>query len=707
MAWETALDRLVLSQIHAAEKGDLRPKDVEQLIRDLHGLAPSRPTTAFHMGYATALLGLDLPADQSDPAQRRWHLFGRVRGHDRCGERNWVADLLQNTSAVMELLQDAAIARQCLPLVLRTLFWCEDLALAVRALEFLATEAQTEESQMLVDAGLSDLLSRLEVREDRDNEEFEPTASILEKCIGLPCFDRLPDDVRARYHHALGARRLAASEFEAARAPLQRAIELATRHPRVESAARGLLALSELRVHETLELEPRAERAERAAALEILDGHDEAETTVPEALFVLGVLSYETGDFQRAQRCCDRALADLRRVNGRDVQLIDRTRFFLAASILAAGNTGESSRALRLMDAALEQNRPDLESFYPVHEALKTLDRGVALKFLDRVDIGRGTAPDQLLFIALEYVGLGEAEPAARAADRVLQVAVNLDQRIEAMRVLLTACNMRGDRGAAREVFFSMRDLLMQRGAFQELENLLENEEAVGQALDHLEVKCELVALYEEMEDKDLDRAMLKTAIARSLRARKDVDALREAHGLLKEVEIRFPELATDELGVLEKLLSLSDAAPADTDAGARAVESFRQQHGRAPRVLVVGGNERQRRHHPRFEELGGNWQFEGEWLMANYSSPQKAVNAINDRLKTGVDALVLLHWNRHETTEPALELARRAGIAARTVHYAGFTSLQVCLTDMLERLGRAEAPAKGNAGKGKAGAKG
>ena len=36
---------------------------------------------------------------------------------------------------------------------------------------------------------------------------------------------------------------------------------------------------------------------------------------------------------------------------------------------------------------------------------------------------------------------------------------------------------------------------------------------------------------------------------------------------------------------------------------------------GRTPRILVVGGNERQRRHHPKFEALAAEWRFDGEWL--------------------------------------------------------------------------------------------
>ena len=79
---------------------------------------------------------------------------------------------------------------------------------------------------------------------------------------------------------------------------------------------------------------------------------------------------------------------------------------------------------------------------------------------------------------------------------------------------------------------------------------------------------------------------------------------------------------------------------------------------------------------------------------MANYTSPQKLVNTVAERLKTGIDLLVLLHWNRHETTEPALELARTHEVLARTLHYVGFTSLQCCLADLLGKLARSKARA-------------
>ena len=72
MAWETALDRLVTRQVHCAESGDARPEDVRAAIVEMRRLDPDRPETAFHLGYARALLGLDLPQPSaSEDAARR------------------------------------------------------------------------------------------------------------------------------------------------------------------------------------------------------------------------------------------------------------------------------------------------------------------------------------------------------------------------------------------------------------------------------------------------------------------------------------------------------------------------------------------------------------------------------------------------------------------------------------------------------------
>ncbi|HEX5050934.1 MAG TPA: hypothetical protein VFZ65_04105 [Planctomycetota bacterium] len=692
MGWETALDRLLLQQVHLAEKGEQKPDTVCQQVREYVQLA-SGPGCSYLRGYTRALLGAEFEETNIDASARRWELFGLLRAYDRKGDREHIAETLQDPQALLDLLVDPEVAASVLPLVVRSLFWSGDLKIAVRAIQYLAAEPEAGELDTIVDAAVTDLLGRLEVRVDTDDQES--TASILGKILGMAGFDRLPNDVQARYHRALAERLLAASEWAMAIDASERAEALAKGNPSLASAAALVAALAELRLHDTVSCEPRQQRVERDAALARLRHvAEEPDQACPEAVYLRSLLAYETGDVAAAARGFDRATAGLRRLEGRDVQLRDRARFFQAAALLIAGDPAEATRAVRLMEQALATVKPDLESFYSVHEALKKLDRRASLRFLDAVDVGRGSSPDQLLFVALEYLSLGEATPALRAARRVLEVAVDLDQRIDALRVVLTAHNMLGERNEARACFGEMRDLLQQRGKFDALEKLLRNEEVVGQALDHLEIKVELAAVYEEMEGRDFDRAQLQVAIARSLRAHKDVESLQQAQGLLQEVACTFPELAQEDLAAIEKLLELNDQSTGGGDNGRDAVQALAKSLGRAPRVLVVGGNERQRRHHPRLEKLAGEWGFAAEWLETNYTSPQKVVNTIGERLRSGVDVLLLLHWNRHETTEPALELARSSNVPARTVHYAGFTSLQVALAEQLARLTQNARPA-------------
>ena len=704
MAWENELDRVVQQQVHAAAKGEERSNTVRELVLAMWELNTARPESAFHLGYARTLLGVDLPEPTVEHARARsWYMWGRLRGHDRRGERNWVADLLSNQTLVIALLSEPGVAGQCVPLVMRTLFWAGDLNLAMQAIRYLTLANSDASTEIVVDAALTDLLARLE--NHTDPSSADATMRVLQECIALPAFARLPDDVRARFHRARAQRLLRASEFDDALRELRVALESSKAHPRLFSHVAALGALAELRLHDIEEIEPRADRPERAAAGTWLEqAVRQVDVATPEALFAAGTLAYETGDYGDAAGWFDTAIRNARR-ESRDARILEHARFFLAASMLASGNREEAARALHLMDQALDTVKPDLQSFFPVHEALKNLSKKVALKFLDAVDLGRGTLPDQLLFVALEYQTLGEADSAAGAAERVLQIAVNLDQRIEAMRVLLTSHNMRGRRDLARETLFAIRDLLMQRGAFQDLENLLNNEEFVGQALDHHERKCELISLYEEMEGRESDRATMQLAIARTLRARKDVDALREAYGMLREVEIAFPELAAEDLSAVTKLLELSDSQPPAADEGAAYASQLAGDLGHPVRVLVVGGNERQRRHHPRLDTLAREWGLETEWLETNYGSPQKIVATIGDRMKAGrVDVLLLLHWNRHETTEPALELARKGGLSARTVHYAGFTSLHVALVEQLRLLATTAAAPEPSKTKARAG---
>ncbi|GEM_PF-2378092 len=694
MAWETALDRLILRQVHLAEKKEVRPVEVRRILTDLLELGKEKPRLAFHVGYAQAYLGIEVPGKfldlEKDRAARRWYLFGQLRAHDKKGEKEWVAGFLEDKHVLYDLLREPGIAWGLLPLLMRTYFWEGDLEGAVSALEYLSLAMGGEEEEggtrELVQAALTDLLTRVERR--KEPEEGLTNREILRRSRAVAGFEELPPEVKTRFELAEGRSYLEACEWEEAEERFRKAAEFRPDVPRLASLAWTHLAWSRMQARNTGEVLPRGERPGREEILELLDeACKDPGKGAFEAFYTRGILLYEAGKFLEAKKDFETALGLSRRAEGVDPDTTASIRFYLAASILASGQGGEAKKAAHLMDQALDRVKPDLETFYTVHETLKSIDRDVALKFLDSVDVGRGTSPDNLLMVALEYMGLGEAEPARAAAARVLQVANSLDQRIEALKVSLMAANMTGKSGEAREAYEALRDLLEKRGRFEDLEKILLDENLVGQALDHIEIKCELIDIYEEMEGREADRARLQLAVARSLKAKKNVENLKSSLAILKELELSYPELAKEELDLVQKLLELGEGEegedPAEGDPR-KSMEGLARKLGRPPFFMVIGGNERQRKHLDRFEELKAQWGFQGEWIMANYTSPQRPVKALEARLKKGeMDGLLLLHWNRHETTEPALALARSWKKPARTLYYAGFTSLQEALALM------------------------
>lgn len=709
MAWENALDRLILRQIHQAEGKEMRSTELERLLGDLLELGGARPQAYFHSGYAQALLGLGPGPEKLGLApgsdRARWYRFGQLKAHDRKGEKEWVATLVEERGALLDLLRDGAIAWSLLPILLRAFFWKGDLDASISLVEFLEPSGGGGEGgPELIWAALTDILTQLERRPEPS--EGPSNRELLRRCQAHPAYAALPVEVRARFELCLGRTYLEACEWAEAAACCQQAAGLAVRGSRQAAAAWTHLAWARLGVRGCLEIAPEPERPGREQAFEALErACADPERGLVESFFTRGLLAYEIGRFAQASADFDQALVLNRRGAGPEADEIGRLRFFQAAALLAGGAEGQARKAAYLMDQALERIRPDLNTFYTVHEPLKAVDRRVALKFLDAVEIERGASPDNLLMIALEYLGLAEAERATAAADRVLAIGTDLDQRMEALRVRLVAANMTGRPEAARSAYEALRDLLLRRGRFAEVEALLLDENLVGQAMDHIEVKCELIDLYEEMEGREAARSQLQLAVARSLRARKDLENLAGALAILRELEIAAPELAAEELETVGKLLELQggggeEQAASDPERAARALAEGLE---RRPRFLVVGGNERQRKHHPRFEALKEEWGLEGEWLMANYTSPQRLVAQVEEALeKGGLDGLLLLHWNRHETTEPALAAARGRGCPARTVFYAGFTSLRCALAQMLDQLARSlEAVGAGEERKG------
>ena len=105
MAWETALDRLILQQIHRAEKGQERTQDVRQQILDLVGLDPKRPQSAFHLGYARHAQGRWAEALEAhvkaaeSPAYRAKALYNAACAHALLGHADEAVEALTAAQA--------------------------------------------------------------------------------------------------------------------------------------------------------------------------------------------------------------------------------------------------------------------------------------------------------------------------------------------------------------------------------------------------------------------------------------------------------------------------------------------------------------------------------------------------------------------------------------------------------------------------------
>lgn len=701
MAWERAIDRLMLRQIHMVELGDVSEREIRKLIQELLDLSRDDARAWFHVGYARTFLGLDLegPGRQTGRDEARWYQFGRFRAHSRKGESHWMAELVEDETLLLELASEPAIASQILPSLMDLFFKESQYEKAAWVLSLVESQSDLptrkdpdgheSEVMLLLEAALCDLITRLE-RTPVAPENRGSARRALMAAMGTRAFEALTGPEQARLHRALGKSLQKTGEWTEAHAAFDAALELDqdSRSPMRRSVL-CLQALNVLKVTDLHQLEAQAQRESTTEALALFD-EAMGGGALPEACFGKGILFYEQGAFAQAAECFDTGTQLLREQAPLQEELFNRSCFYLGASLLGAGNKEEVHKAVRHIEETIDKVQPELVNFYPVYDSLKEGHQRVALRFLDALDLGRGTSADDLLLVALEYQGLGEPEPALKAAERVLHLSQDLDQRVEALKIRLSAHNMQGRKEDARQDYFEIRDLLLQRGAFEEVEMLMQNEALVGQALDHIEIKCELADLYEEMEGREWDRANLKLQVARNLKAKKEVEDLQQALAILREVEILHPDLAHGDLVNIEKLLALKedpeDARILGAEAGLFA--ELGQATGHKIRILVVGGNERQRKHHDRLWDLAEQWGFEADWLQANYASPQKTVATIRDRIGQGqLDLLILLHWNRHETTEPALEFARADGLPARILFYAGFTSLQVGILEMAHKL--------------------
>ena len=140
-------------------------------------------------------------------------------------------------------------------------------------------------------------------------------------------------------------------------------------------------------------------------------------------------------------------------------------------------------------------------------------------------------------------------------------------------------------------MFEEIRDLLVQRGAFEDLEKLLTERglRRAGARLRRDQVRARR-ALRDHGRPQSYDRAALQQSIARTLRARKEPSSLREAYALLQEVEVDFPDL------VREDLKALAEASRSQRHGAGRAGRRRRDRRARREGTRSQAARARRRR---------------------------------------------------------------------------------------------------------------
>ncbi len=109
------------------------------------------------------------------------------------------------------------------------------------------------------------------------------------------------------------------------------------------------------------------------------------------------------------------------------------------------------------------------------------------------------------------------------------------------------------------------------------------------------------------------------------------------------------------------------------------------QARGASPRVVVVGGDEASRPHAARMEDLGRRIGFQGSLVLGGARPAQRVLADVEEQLRAGATAVVVLHTAGPELREGVRRLAAGMSVPVTEIPYAGAVSLEPELLCALE----------------------
>jgi tetratricopeptide (TPR) repeat protein len=694
MPWKTEIDRLVNRSLHDAAKGG--EKETERALKtvgDLLDLAPERVESHFHIGVAAELLGDGAEAlPDSIGESIRWRHLGALDAASRRGDRDRVHELVEDESFEESLTHPEG--RMALRAVGRMLL---REGRDVQVFDFYAKHlaaVEDEGSQRDAEFLLEEALRRAD-RYERGERNEEEALARLDRAAAFVESAGLEPRAGAKVDRKMGRVHQLGERWEDAVICYRRALEHLPEDDPYRSVLVGDLALATLGVRGTLDLLPMEEREGRDEAREILvNESDKCEGRSYNAIYTLGMLHYESGDFEAAAASF-READQLMRENRAKARIVHaRSRFFLGHCLLALGAEGEE---LEYAQSCIERDAGpsnlDAEVKEPIFDVLReqvpdagtgsSSRRGRRSRGRGR---GRGRDRDDEQDDDVDAPEAGKAEKtpleeaiacvsedpmkALQLVDQVFKSRPDFDTWFGAYRMRLAALVGLNEREEALRTYDRFRAKLYQRDTFDRIEGLLiDTTGPMADLLDDQAFNRELVDLYEVMPDRETQFVEHCIAYATGALASGEPEDIASAVHMLQAAAEH------DAAGVKALLTKAEKAAKkAGLDLSSVSADEMKETLAGLDEeihILVVGGDEGRKPHLASFQDLQKRLGFEGSWVFTGSRPPRKTIEEIEDEAQE-TSAILLHHRADPAVREEVRRMAAEMQIPLREVSWMG-----------------------------------
>ena len=543
----------------------------------------------------------------------------------------------------------------------------------------LSSGAPDDETGELLRSTLSEILRRAE--RPRERVDTANVLGLLQRCMALPGFDGLPAEIRAPFHRTLGKLQQHVEEYGEAADQFRQALEIAGEGHTLASVLHFDLAACLLGIRGVPDLEPSPDRGDVGDALQHLDeATSDAKRASFNAYFTRGILRFEKEQYEEAAQDFRAALERIEMYRNPLPVTLARIRYFLALSLLRGGKPEEKDEAVKQLERSMDRVRPGAKALEELLPLLENHKR-TAVKILSRVDVSHMDDPAQALAVGKYYQRLGEAENALKVAEVALEKVEGLEMRKEALLLEVSSFNMLGERENALDALYDLRDICYQSGDLKFWEDVIFNDDRVGQALDHTRVLTERCDLLGRLDGRDSERFGLIREIANSYLDRAEPHWKAIGLNVLKEAYRHHPNEFEQELEEAR-----GRAANADKEYERSVAKTAHEAIGRTPTILVLGGDDHQDRREDDLDQLARDWQIEAEWWETDYVNPDRVEERLKEYLTTRQpDGILLLHWNRNDLIREVRKMCRSYRVPTRFSYYVGFDSLRDGVGQLLE----------------------